>query len=125
METAQGTSDRAGVVRGVSDEELPPGLTHPYRSRVRTAAFISGYTFTWTLGEEWIAVQRGRVANADKRVLVFSDPWPQVPMQTGRRPVIAVVKAPEGNWWNAPNVLAEKLAATACSWLAAQTETRQ
>ncbi|WP_414942691.1 hypothetical protein [Amycolatopsis sp. cmx-11-51] len=79
--------------------------------------FLHGYTFTWTLGDQWIAVQEGRVANASQRYLVITDPLPHIPMQLGRHEVIGQTAAPDGNWDNFPAAAAEKLRAAATRWV--------
>ncbi len=113
-----------GAAGGTSlEEDLPVGLTHPYRARVRTAAFVYDHTFTWTPGDQWIAIQEGRVANANQRCLVIDDPFPQIPMQLGRRPVIAWVEAPKGEWWHDPVAVATKLKAAARHWVASGRHT--
>ncbi|OXM43056.1 hypothetical protein [Amycolatopsis alba] len=57
-------------------DDLPPDLTHPYDAQVRTAVFLYDHTFTWTPGDQWIAIQKGRVANARQRCWVIDDPFP-------------------------------------------------
>jgi hypothetical protein len=104
--------------------DLPTGLTHPYKSFVKTATFRHGYTFTWTQDELWIAVQRGRVANAKKRALVFKDVLPNVPMMLGCRPVVAAIRAPAGYWWDNPPVLAARLVSAADTWVQEAGRTR-
>ncbi|MFC9249970.1 hypothetical protein [Amycolatopsis thailandensis] len=98
-------------------EDLPRGLTHPFEARVRTALFLHGYTFTWTLGDTWIAVQEGRVANANRRDVIVTDPLPHIPMQLGRHNVIGKIPAPDGDWDNFPAAAAEKLHAAATNWV--------
>ncbi|MGH3451514.1 MAG: hypothetical protein ACRDQW_12490 [Haloechinothrix sp.] len=96
--------------------DLPPGLTHPYEATVaKCESFRHGFTFTWTRGDGYLAVQRGRVANAS-RVTVYEDPHPGDAVLTGRQPVIDWMPAPPSDRWSEPGILA----ALADQWAATQ-----
>lgn len=50
-------------------------------------------TFTWTRGDHYIAVQRGRVANA-RRVELIVDAYPGHDVKCGQHPVVDWMPAP-------------------------------
>ncbi|MBA0128304.1 hypothetical protein H0B56_22390 [Haloechinothrix sp. YIM 98757] len=84
---------------------LPPGLTHPYdTTRARREVFRHGHTFTWTLGDSYVAVQRGRVANAS-RATVLADQHPEHPPLTGRQPVVDWLVAPARGEWHRHRIM--------------------
>ncbi|GAA1236442.1 hypothetical protein GCM10009676_20830 [Prauserella halophila] len=93
--------------------------THPYDAgtKVRSGIYRHGHTFSWTAGDDLVAVQRGRIANADRRAVILHDPLPRTPALVGRHPVIAWLR-PHGLPWHDP----EALAAVADRWLAEQRE---
>ncbi|MGH3518718.1 MAG: hypothetical protein ACRDQ7_15125 [Haloechinothrix sp.] len=86
--------------------ELPPGLTHPYDATgARCEIYRHGFTFSWTRSDHYVAVQRGRVANAS-RVTVIEDSHPGLVPLTGRHPVVDWMPSPSADRWNEPGIIA-------------------
>ncbi|WP_317494414.1 hypothetical protein [Haloechinothrix sp. LS1_15] len=84
---------------------LPPGLTHPYETtRPKLETFRHGHTFTWTQGDAYIAVQRGRIANADKTT-VLTDIHPEHPLECGKHPIVDWLPAPPRTAWHEPGIM--------------------
>lgn len=92
--------DHERAVRAPYDVSRPRGDGGGSNGRPRTAVYRHGHTFTWTSGDDLIAVQRGRVANADRRILVIHDDLPSVPMLLGRQPVLARLRPSPGAQWH-------------------------
>lgn len=96
--------------------DLPPGLTHPFdTAAAKCEVFRNGFTFTWTRGDAYIAIQRGRVANA-RQVFIVEDTHPGQPLITGRQPVVDWTPAPPAQRWSEPGIIT----ALADQWANAQ-----
>ncbi|MFE0021888.1 hypothetical protein [Amycolatopsis sp. NPDC059021] len=118
METILEITESTGAGGRMLDGELPSGLSHPYgRNTAACATYRGGHTFTWTRGDDWIAVQRGRVANASQSRLI-KDAHPSVPPIYGWRPIIAAIPAPAPQLWQG----SEEIVTVADAWLTARRE---
>jgi hypothetical protein len=88
-------------------EGLPPGSSHPYDATgPKAEAYRHGHTFTWVRGDNHIAVQRGRVANA-RRVTVLVDVHDGAAPLVGRRPVVDWRPAPPHPRWGDAAIMGE------------------
>lgn len=106
---------------------LPAGLHHPYDAvltargtprsiRPRATTYRHGHTFTWQRGDAYVAVQRGRCANANQVVIQVHDPYPGVPILVGRQPVTTWWPAPDAPEWHHADVMRH----VADAWIASQ-----
>lgn len=88
--------------------ELPAGLTHPFETvGLKATTYRHGMTFTWTRGEPYVAVQRGRVANCS-RVRVMHDAYPGVDILLGRQPIVDWMPAPRRPVeWRKPEIMVQ------------------